>query len=91
MNKRALPHFPASFFGTKELGCLIRNTRKARGMKQSDLAIQTNTSRCFISEVENGKETAQVGKIFLLLRLLDLGVQLVDLRQAGEVKKTEHA
>ena len=91
MNTRALPHFPASFFGARELGRLIRNTRKARGLKQSELAVLTNTSRCFISEVENGKETAQVGKIFLLLRLLDLGVQLVDLRKAGEAKEAEHA
>jgi len=91
MNKKTLPHFPASFFGMKALGRLIRNTRKARGMKQSELATLTNTSRCFISEVENGKETAQVGKIFILLRLLDLGVQLVDLRKTSENKETEHA
>ena len=91
MKERALPHFPASFFGAKELGRLIRNTRKARGMRQSELATLTNTSRCFISEVENGKETAQVGKVFLLLRLLDLGVQLVNLRKPGGSKEAEHA
>ncbi len=52
-------------------------------MTQHDLAMRTNTSTKFISNVENGKETAQLGKVLLLVRVLDMGTRLVDLRAKG--------
>ncbi|MDR2573157.1 MAG: helix-turn-helix domain-containing protein [Desulfovibrio sp.] len=51
-----------------------------RGLTQQELALQTNTTTKFISNVENGKETAQLGKVLLLVRVLDMGTRLVDLR-----------
>jgi len=72
--------FPAHFFGTEELGVLIKKTRKLRGITQTELSMRTNTSKKFISNVENGKETAHIGKVLLLLRVLELGTQLIDLR-----------
>ena len=51
-----------------------------RGLTQQELAKQTNTSTKFISNVENGKDTAHIGKVLLLIRALDLGTQLVDLQ-----------
>ena len=73
--------FPVDFFGTEELGRVIRRVRKLRGMTQHDLSMWTNTSTKFISNVENGKETAHIGKVLLLIRVLDMGTQLTDLRQ----------
>lgn len=76
--------FPIDFFGAKELGQAIKSVRKMRGMTQWDLAMVTNTSTKFISQVENGKETTQLGKILLLIRVLDMGTQLIDLREEYE-------
>jgi len=73
--------FPLDFFGMEELGRAIKQVRKQRGMTQRELAMRTNTSEKFISNVENGKDTAQLGKVLLLVRVLDMGTRLIDLRQ----------
>jgi y4mF family transcriptional regulator len=80
MTKNALPHSPIRFFGMKELGKIIRRIRKARGLTQVHLAMQTGTSQRFISQVENGKESAEAGKVMLLIRLLDFEIQLVEIK-----------
>ncbi|MDR0816567.1 MAG: helix-turn-helix domain-containing protein [Desulfovibrio sp.] len=80
MDKHTI-QFPINFFGMEELGVIIKRVRKMRGLTQRDLAMQTNTSEKFISNVENGKKTAQLGKVLLLIRVLDLGTRLVDLRE----------
>ena len=56
----------------KYLGRAIQDTRKKNEMRQSDLADITGTSVKFISEVERGKETIQMDKVFVLLRALGL-------------------
>jgi Predicted transcriptional regulators len=73
-------NFPIGFFGADELGKIIKKVRMKRGLTQQELAMQTNTSTKFISNVENGKDTAHIGKVLLLIRVLDLGTQLVDLQ-----------
>ena len=75
--------FPIDFFGAEELGRAIKRVRVMRGLTQQELAMRTNTSTKFISNVENGKDTAHIGKVLLLVRVLDMGTRLVDL-QAGE-------
>jgi transcriptional regulator with XRE-family HTH domain len=72
--------FPSEFFGVEELGRIIKKVRVMRGLTQYELAMRTNTSTKFISNVENGKDTAHIGKVLLLVRVLDLGTQLVDLQ-----------
>lgn len=72
--------FPSEFFGVEELGRIIKKVRVMRGLTQHELAMRTNTSTKFISNVENGKDTAHIGKVLLLVRVLDLGTQLVDLQ-----------
>lgn len=56
----------------KHFGIAIRAVRKAKKMTQSDLADNTGTSVKFISEVERGKETAQIDKVLDLLRALGI-------------------
>ena len=56
----------------KYLGKAIQETRKKKKMRQSDLADVTGTSVKFISDVERGKETIQMDKVFVLLRALGL-------------------
>ena len=80
MSKQSELGFPIDFFGAEELGRVIKKVRALRGMTQQELAMQTGTSTKFISNVENGKDSAQLGKVLLLIRVLDMGTRLVDLR-----------
>ena len=56
----------------ESLGESIRNRRKELGMKQADLALASGTGVRFICELENGKETCQLGKALLVLESLGL-------------------
>lgn len=59
---------------TSVLGEMIRSRRTTLGLRQQDLALAANVGIRFIVDIENGKETSQVG---LVLRLLQaLGIQL---------------
>lgn len=57
-----------------DLGYFVRMTRKDNGMTQTQLADKASVGLRFVSEMERGKETAQLACV---LRVLDaLGVQL---------------
>lgn len=60
-----------------ELSLLIRDTRQYQGLTQSDLAGMSGLGRRFISELENGKESAQVSKVLLVLNVLGIGLEAV--------------
>ena len=66
---------------TTELGAAVRAARLAQGLRQPDLAGACGTSVRFISELERGKATAQVGRVLHVLRMLGLRVS-IDLRSA---------
>ena len=59
---------------TIELGTEIRKKRKSMGYTQSDISDRTGLSKSFISEVENGKETAEMGKVIFLLSILGMNL-----------------
>ncbi|MFA6714118.1 MAG: helix-turn-helix transcriptional regulator [Victivallales bacterium] len=59
---------------SNEIGTLIRKLRKQQGVTQEQLAGIANTGTRFISDLENGKPTCQVGK--LLRALAALGVEM---------------
>ena len=63
-----------------ELGRMIRNSRKSQGLTQADLAISANVGVRFIVDLENGKETAQIGKIFQVCQMLGLKLELNGLK-----------
>ena len=58
----------------RNLGQLVRDKRRAIGVRQSDLAALAGVGTRFLSELENGKETAEIGKILLVLNRLGLDV-----------------
>ncbi len=58
----------------KELGALIREKRKAKGLTQSELAMYCNTGTRFISDLENGKPTIEIEKAITVLSMLALNV-----------------
>jgi len=58
----------------KELGIELKNKRKSLGFTQAEISERTGLSASFISEVENGKETAEIGKVILLISILGLNL-----------------
>jgi y4mF family transcriptional regulator len=59
-----------------ELGALIRERRRAQGLRQEELALAAGTGRRFIGEVENGKPTARVGDVLNVLAALGLVIDV---------------
>jgi HTH-type transcriptional regulator / antitoxin HipB len=62
---------------TKMIGEFIRKTRKAQKLSQEDLAAMSKTGRRVISELENGKETVELGKVLSILTNLGIGLKLI--------------
>lgn len=59
---------------SKSLGKTIRDRRKELNYTQAFLAEFTGLSVTFISDVENGKQTAEIGKIIQLLNTLGMDI-----------------
>jgi transcriptional regulator with XRE-family HTH domain len=57
-----------------ELGDLVRASRLAQGLTRDELSIATGLSPKFITHIEAGKPTAQIGKVLHLLG--ELGMTL---------------
>ena len=62
-------------YSTEDLGLLIRSERKAQGYKQTELAELANTSLSFLSNLENGKDSSEIGKALRIVATL--GIDLV--------------
>jgi HTH-type transcriptional regulator/antitoxin HipB len=60
----------------EEIGRAIRQTRKAQGLTQGELAMTANTASRFISELENGKTTCQIGKVLKVISCLGIKIEL---------------
>lgn len=60
----------------EEIGKLIRDTRKQQGLSQEDLAGISGTGRRFISDIENGKDNIQLGKLLLVIAALGLSLYI---------------
>lgn len=58
-------------------GSAIRRERRDRGLSQADLAKRAGVGRPWLSELETGKRTAELGRALLVLSALDLAVTLV--------------
>ena len=59
----------------KDLGKIVRDTRKKLGVRQKDLALTSGTGLRFVIDLEKGKETCQIGKALTILQTL--GIKLV--------------
>jgi HTH-type transcriptional regulator / antitoxin HipB len=60
----------------EELGRIIRFKRKEIGVRQEIAAGMTGVGTKFLSQLENGKETAELGKALQVLRKLGLEVYI---------------
>ena len=62
---------------TKELGRAIRDRRRELGYTQAFLAEYAGVSASFLSELENGKETIQLGKMMEVMSLLGMDICMI--------------
>jgi len=58
------------------MGRAIRTHRKAKGLTLQQAAGLANVSVRFLSELERGKETAEVGKVVKTMRALGLDLYM---------------
>ena len=66
----ALPYTP------EQIGKLVRDTRKKLGVTQKELALTSGTGMRFIIDLENGKETCEIGKVLAILNTLGIKMTL---------------
>jgi HTH-type transcriptional regulator/antitoxin HipB len=60
----------------QSIGQLIRATRKKLGITQKDLALTTGTGLRFLTDLENGKPTCQIGKVLTILHAIGIAIDL---------------
>ncbi|TWT21505.1 helix-turn-helix transcriptional regulator [Luteimonas marina] len=58
------------------LGAAVRQARKTHGLTQAELAGLAGTGPRFISELERGKASAELGKVLDVLAVLGLHLLL---------------
>ena len=61
---------------TKKLGEYIKKMRKAQHLTQADLAIAANVGVRFLVDLENGKKTAQIGKVIDVCDALGIIIEM---------------
>ncbi|RKM60817.1 MULTISPECIES: helix-turn-helix domain-containing protein [unclassified Butyrivibrio] len=61
---------------TKTFGKAIRDRRKKLGYTQKYISDFTGISVTFLSDLENGKKTIELGKALLIANLLGLDIEL---------------
>jgi HTH-type transcriptional regulator / antitoxin HipB len=66
---------PSLIDNSQSLGAAVRRRRVELGLSQSDLADVARTTLRFISELENGKASAQLDGVLRVLAAL--GIELV--------------
>lgn len=67
----------------EQLGKIVKKERKAMGLTQADLALTSGTGMRFISDLENGKPTCQIGKTLTVLKTLGLNLTLSGRHHSG--------
>ncbi len=71
---------------TKDLGAYIRRIRRARGFSQVELAELAGVGVVYVSNLERGKDTAEIGKALHLLQLLSVDLEATDRQSASEAE-----
>lgn len=61
---------------SEQLGDAVAQTRKTKGYSQQEFADLAGVGRRFVSDLENGKPTAEIGKVLRVLTALGLDLEL---------------
>jgi len=62
---------------SRAFGSAVRRARNDRGLSQVELAARAGVGRPWLSELETGKRTAELGRALSVLAALDLAVAFV--------------
>ena len=62
---------------TRAFGSAVRRARNERGLTQAELAAKAGVGRPWLSELETGKRTAELGRALSVLHALDLAIALI--------------
>lgn len=65
-------------FDTKTFGEIIKKQRKKMGYTQKYICEVSGISASYISDLENGKATIELGKAIYLANLLGIDVELTE-------------
>jgi HTH-type transcriptional regulator/antitoxin HipB len=57
---------------SKKLGLVIKNHRKSLRLTQTDVALSCGVGIRFVSDLENGKSSCQIGKALLVMESIGL-------------------
>lgn len=71
-----MAHRELSISSVSELGDVLRAIRKESGLTQRDAAALCNVSLPFLNNLEQGKPTAQIGKILSVCSRFGIDVRL---------------
>jgi HTH-type transcriptional regulator/antitoxin HipB len=63
-------------YSPRNIGEIVRKTRKALGVTQQSLALTSGTGSRFIIDLEKGKETCELGKVLTVLQTLGIRINL---------------
>ena len=69
--------------GASQFGEAVRRFRKLRGLTQQQLADLAGCSIMYVSQLERGKETAELGRALRLLDVLEVDISFTDRKQRG--------
>ena len=59
-----------------ELGRLVRKHRRAQTLRQAELASLAGVGVRFISDLENGKQSLELGRVIKVLETIGLDIQV---------------
>jgi len=67
-----------------DIGTAIRKKRKKDGLTLADAAALSGVGYRFMSDLENGKETMQVGKVLKVMTALGLNMTIEERKWSNE-------
>ena len=62
----------------KDVGAAVRSTRKKAGLTQRELAAACGCGVRFLSDLENGKPTIELGRSIRVLNTLSLDIEITE-------------
>lgn len=71
-------------FKTEDISSIIKNRRKSLNLTQAECAAFCGVGIRFFSELENGKQSLQLGKVMQVLKMLGLKMQILENEVANE-------
>ena len=67
-----------------DIGSIVREARKAAGLRQDQLAASAGVGLRFLVELERGKPTAQLDKVFQVLTARGLRIAVLPAHERAE-------